>query len=106
MRGFTKEIDVIFATEQQLSGKLADSSSTPAYKILLNEGLWKKSSRPKHEYALKRECCYLMACKKMGRVIKKDGVEYRYFAFKTGTIEPSSRNSFRDDFTILTPEQW
>lgn len=97
-----EEIQIVFVKPEETSGEMTGARLKPELKILINKSAWMSAEDSERLIALKSEVCYVIACTVMERKVKRNGPEWRYFAFETGTIELESEPQKVESFVLLT----
>jgi len=96
------QIEVFFVAPEETLDQLTDMRFKPTPKILINKSAWMTADDPERLYSLKSEVCYLLACTVFSRKVKRDGPEWRYFAFETGVIELETEPREIESFVLLS----
>ncbi len=70
--------------------------------IIVNKRIWGSLSDDERLYAIKKECCHLMASFKMNFKVKPLGLEWRFFAMKIGILVAEKIEAKSRTFVLLS----
>ena len=101
------QISVEFVDPQTIGNKKSGTyKHNSIFQIQLNRKRWLNLSDSEKIYIIKKESCFILASIRMGKPIKPDGEEWRYFAFLTDTIKAKSENDPDDVTVFLASGEW
>lgn len=101
-RDIAEDIEIAFVKADEIANELTGSRLKPRPKVLINKSAWMNIELSERILALKTEVCYIIACIVMGRKVKRNGPEWRYFAFESGVIEVETEPRKIESFTLLS----
>jgi hypothetical protein len=96
------KIEIGFVKPEVTKDKLTEARIKPGLKILINKSAWMDTKNHDRVFALKNEVSYLLACYHFDRKVRRNGSEYRYFAFKIGAVEIDTEPEKIESFVFLS----